>query len=128
MSLLPSRGVSGARLQRHSISFNTDVWSYTRELIRGLVAVPAVHGDATTTGSRSPSSVLPFTMSVSTLFAAVARGGATCSKNPPHSSKLKTITVLDQAGPFATASKTSCRNTSPLRISACGWAGLVQYE
>src|ERR1039458_7997492 len=115
MSLLASRGVSGASPQRHSISFSTDVWSYTRELIRGLVAVPTVHGDATTTGSRSPSSVLPFTMSVSTLFAAVARGGATCSKNPPHSSKLKTITVLDHAGPFATRSEEHTSELQSLR-------------
>ena len=73
MSLLASRGVSGASPQRHSINFSTDVWSKTSELIRGFSASPRLKGDAITTGKRNPTSVLPPTTSVSRLFAAVAQ-------------------------------------------------------
>src|SRR6516162_38537 len=47
-----------------------------------------------TVGTRKPSNVFPFTMSGSTWLAAVARGGATCSKKPPHSSKFTMSTVF----------------------------------
>src|ERR1035437_5050533 len=92
-------------------------------LTSGLAGLPPrVNGDAITNGNRKPSSVLPLTISGSIEFAAVARGGATCSKNPPHSSKLMTSIVFAQPGPLATASNTEYRNCSPRRISACGWS------
>src|SRR4029077_3377799 len=106
-SLLASRGVNGASPQRHSINFKTEVWSNTRALTLGSHESPRLKGDATTVGTRHPSSALPFTRSGSTLLAAVARGGAMCSKKPPHSSKFTMNTVLAHFGPLATASKVS---------------------
>src|SRR5436309_1443833 len=74
-----------------------------RALTLGSAAFPRLNGDATTVGTRKPSSALPSTRSGSTLLAAVARGGATCSKKPPHSSKFTMKTVLAHFGPLATA-------------------------
>src|SRR5258706_7688394 len=87
---------------------------------RGSSGCPALNGEATTVGTRKPSRALPFTRSGSTLFGAAARGGTTCSKKPPHSSKFTMKTVLRHFGPFATASNVSYRKRSPLRISAWG--------
>src|SRR5258708_31930133 len=103
-SLLASRSVRGAGPQRHSISFRTEVWSNTRSLTRGSFACPALKGEATTVGTRNPRSAFPLTRSGSTLFRAVARGGAICSKKPPHSPKFTPTTPLAHLRPPATAS------------------------
>src|SRR5262249_49113965 len=47
---------------------------------------------------------------------------ATCSKSPPHSSKLITRSVFFHAGLDVTAAYTESRNASPLRMSANGWS------
>ncbi len=73
-------------------------------LTLGSAEFPRLKGDATTVGTRQPSSALPLTKSGSTWLAAVARGGVTCSKKPPHSSKFTMKTVLAHFGPLATAS------------------------
>src|SRR4051812_15620924 len=118
-----SRALNGSKPQRHSISLSTDEWSYTKELTRGSFGSLFENGDATITGTRIPSNALPSTRSRSSpVEASAARGGATWSKNPPHSSYVMMNTVLAHAGDCATALKIDCMKYSPTRMSACGWS------
>src|SRR6185437_786065 len=89
-----------------------------------LAPRPRVHGETTTVGTRKPSSDLPSTMSVSVESAAAARGGATWSKNPSHSSNVTSHNVLGHVGELLISRYMLDRNASPARTSAGGWSSL----
>src|SRR5438477_183496 len=92
-----SRTLSASRLQRHSISRNSDACSYSVCDVRPRRA----NGDTSSAGVRNPRRPsLPAARSASGSGPAV---GGTWSKNPPHSSKLMNSTVRAHAGLCVTA-------------------------
>src|SRR3954469_12348875 len=93
-----SRTVNGSRPHRHSIKRSTDVWSNTGSATNPRLAI----GEISRHGTRNPRK--PSASPAAALAGGIgAGGGGTCSKNPPHSSKLMTSSVRGHAGLFVTA-------------------------